>query len=273
MALMILTKAYFLPVALSYFFILPLSLRSFKKPLVQFLLGGAVIGSIILLPTLLTSFSEFYRDIVEYSLIRPQGISKTAIFTALLQREFLFVLLWGISIFLIKKYRFYGALSVISALFFLFYKDFYFYYFNLLAPFLCIFAGIFINHVENKYRLQKAIIPTLLFLCICINMIQYFSTSRSHVLTNYQEIISVAKTQNQPVIYGTNDIAPLLAYETKKPLLQGVVDTNPTLFVREYLTRHNSQKLPLSKKHCLLDTVFITQNIIFDKTLMMKFSI
>ena len=102
-ALMILTKAYFLPVALSYFFILPLSLRSFKKPLVQFLLGGAVIGSIILLPTLLTSFSEFYRDIVEYSLIRPQGISKTAIFTALLQREFLFVLLWGISIFLIKK--------------------------------------------------------------------------------------------------------------------------------------------------------------------------
>ena len=79
-------------------------------------------------------------------------------------------------------------------------------------------------------------------------MIQYFSTSRSHVLTNYQEIISVAKTQNQPVIYGTNDIAPLLAYETKKPLLQGVVDTNPTLFRKGVLNKTQLTKAAIEQK-------------------------
>jgi hypothetical protein len=232
---MLLTKAYFLPVLLSYFFILPLHITSLKTPILKFVLGLAATSIVILLPTILFSFQDFFKDIILYSLIRPQGVSKALIFNALLTREFLLFALGITSIFFFNKYRFFAVLHLFVALLFLFYKDFYFYYLNIAAPFTCIFIGLLYYNLQKAWNIQKMVIPSLLVIIMFINFVQYLNTTRNQRIEQYTQIVNAVKHLHPPVLYDPNDINPLLSYETGIPLLDGIVDTNPTIYKKGLL--------------------------------------
>ena len=232
---MLLTKAYFLPVLLSYFFVLPLHITSLKTPVLKFMLGLAAASIVILLPTILFSFQDFFKDIILYSLIRPQGVSKALIFNALLTREFLLFALGITSIFFFKKYRFFAVLHLLVTLLFLFYKDFYFYYLNIAAPFTCIFIGLLYYDLQKAWNIQKMVIPSLLVIIMLINFVQYLNTTRNQRIEQYTQIVNAVTQLHPPVLYGTNDITPLLSYETGIPLLDGIVDTNPTIYKKGLL--------------------------------------
>lgn len=248
----ILTKAYFLPVFIAYLFVLPLRPISLKTPVLRFFLGLGVTTVLILSPTLFGSFPSFYKDIVTYSLIRPQGVSKMLIFNALLTREFFLLSLSALSLFFIKKHRFVAVLSLCMITLFIFYKDFYFYYFNIIAPFLCIFFASLYLEVEKRFKPQLFIIPTIILVLISINIFQYFITARFQTITNFKEVVEQVNKLNPPVIYGTNDIAPLLAYQTDTPLLNNIVDTNPTIFRKGFLSSKTLTKDALSQKALLV---------------------
>jgi hypothetical protein len=232
---MLLTKAYFLPVLLAYLISFPLVSPKWKREVLPFLLGVVITSIIILFPTLLLARQEFYNDIVKYSLIRPQGVSKLLIFNAVIRREFLLFIIFIISLFAIKKFHFFSILSFLSLLFFLFYKDFYFYYLNILAPFLCIFFASIYHYVHAKYHPQRYIIPSILIGIFFINFIQYSSTTRNQKIDDFQKVVTTIKKFNPPTIYGTNDIAPALSYMTDIPLLDEIIDTNPTIFRKGFL--------------------------------------
>jgi hypothetical protein len=91
------------------------------------------------------------------------------------------------------------------------------------------------------------IIPIILGFIVMINLFQYFSTSRNQTIPNFNQIVQGIKTLHPSVLYGTNDITPLLAYETQTPLLNNIIDTNPTIFRKGILNSTALTKDALSQ--------------------------
>lgn len=232
-ALALLTKAYFLPVLAALTIALAVKNR---KNLLPFILGGATVSLIVLLPSLLFAANDLVKDVFLYSLTRSQGIDKTNIILFFLKRDFLLVVGFTSAILFFRTNLFLALLSVFSALFVLFYQDIYYLYLNFAVPFLCIAFAYFQTGAERRFRLQKMVIPTLVVIVLIINLGTYFSGYRDlQKLSEIDKMTALIRQENPQVIYGTNDIAPALAYLSDTPLLNGIVDTNENIFRKGYL--------------------------------------
>ncbi len=247
-ALALLTKAYFLPVFLAilltlFFERVPLSGTSRENDnsrqarIIKFLAGCFVATIAVLLPSLLFARNDLMKDVFLYSLTRSQGISKINILWFFLRHDFLLVVALLFSLFAIRRYLFFGLLSLFSLLFILFYQDPYYLYLNFTIPFLCLsFANLHI-FLRERFHIQKMVVPTIVVIFLLINLIIYFSSYRTvQKVERVDQLLSLIHKENPPVLYGVNSIAPALAYLSDKPLLNDIVDTNENIFRKGFLS-------------------------------------
>lgn len=157
-ALAILTKAYFLPILLTYAVVMVWGmwkgsrgesdeekrdakkhlLTFSRKDIVLFTVGFAGTTMLILLPSLLFAKQDFIRDVFEYSLTRSQGIPKGRILWFFITHDLLIIASFIFSLLMIRTYRFFGVLAICSLLFYFLYKDVYYLYLNFLLPFVAL---------------------------------------------------------------------------------------------------------------------------------------
>ena len=238
-ALALLTKVYFIPILLAYLAIFIWEKKI--KNLQWFLIGGVIASLLILLPTLIFAFPDFIKDVFEYSLTRSQGIEKSSIVWFFITHDFPLFALLIFSLVTINKNKFLGLLSIFGIFFFLIYQDIYYLYLNFLIPFLCLSLPEFYKSIQQNFSLQKAIIPTILIPFLIYNFVVYNSQFRNlQKLNNYSEIVSAVKKENPDVLYGVNDITPVLSYSTGIPLMNNIIDTNPNIYRKRIL---DSKKL------------------------------
>ena len=232
-ALSLLTKAYFLPIFLTYAIIM---IYKREGEWWKFFLGFLSTTFIILIPTLILAPKEFIQDVFNYSLSRSQGVEKSRLIWFFVIHDLLLfsLLIWNI--LQIRKSQFFGILSILGLLFIFLYKDVYYLYLNFLIPFLCLSLPSLLHYLKQKIALQNALASILIVVFILINLFVYLRSYATLQKLDYiEEIVALVKKENPSVIYGTNDVAPALAYLTTTPLLENIIDTNPNIYRKGYL--------------------------------------
>lgn len=239
-ALALLTKAYFLPIAFSMF--LYLSLKNWRS-LPLFLLGGAVSSIAILLPSLLTAPQDLIKDVFTYSLTRSQGIDKGRIAYFFLTHETIFVILIFWNIFTIHKRLLFGLISITSLCFFILYQDIYYLYLNFCIPFLALSFPSLFKAIQTMFKPKRFILPGLITLVLLFNLYLYVSDQRSkQKIEDVTSITSIISKEHPQFLYGINSLAPALAFLTHTPLLNGIVDTNENIFRKGFLDKKELTK-------------------------------
>lgn len=257
-ALALLTKAYFLPVFLALF--VTLAVKNYKK-LFLFFIGATAAAVIVLLPSLLLARNDLIKDVFIYSFTRSQGIEKVHILWFFLKHDFLLAVLFLSNIFLIRKHLFFALLSLFSLLFILFYQDIYYLYLNFAIPFLCLSFANLHSFIREKLRIQKMVAPSIVAIFLAVNLGIYISSYRNlQKVVSIDQITALIRKEKPPVLYGTNDITPALAYLTNTPLLHNVIDTNENIFRKGFL-----QNQQLTHDAIQQHAIIITQGALYSE--------
>lgn len=227
----ILTKAYFLPILISFF--LDIVIKKDWKNLLKFTISSIVTGLIILLPFLIQAPQQLISDIFGFSLTRPVGSSKLTIAWFYIIKDFLLFTILLFNIFNIRKNVLFGLISIWSIVFFFGYQDVYYLYLNFLTPFLCLSFYEIYHFFKNKFNPQKLVIPTIIAIFILLNLWSYLSSYRNlGKIDNFESIIRTIISEKPNFLYGVSDITPAIIALTKIPALENIHDAHEYLFTR-----------------------------------------
>lgn len=242
-----LTKAYILPIVLSFF--IYLLLQKQYKQIIPVFCSFLISTIFILLPTLLLSPKEFMTDVFFYSLTRSAGLNKGEIIWFFMTHDIVLFFLLLFNLFTIRQHLFFGLISVSTILFFFLYQDIYYLYLHILAPFLCLSFYNFYHFAKKTLQFHLLVLPSLITLFLCANIYLYLSSYTS--LQTYESLPSIIATiekEKPSILYGTNDTTPIFAYLTHTPLLNGIVDTNENIFRKGFLNADTLTNDAIEKK-------------------------
>lgn len=248
--LTLMTKAYFLPVFLAL--VLTMIVKRQKKT-VGFLISFLITILLVLSPSFLYARGELITDIINYSLVRTQGISKENILWFFVQHDLLLTSCFVYSLATIKKRPFFGFLSLFGILFILFYKDIYYLYLNFFVPFLVLTIPSLLMGIQKKFLVQKFVLPTIIFIACIYNIALYTTTYRTlQKIDNMDDLVKKITSEHPDFLYGINAITPAFAYLSNTPLLKNIVDTNDNIYRKGFLHANRLTSEALKKK-----TIFI----------------
>ena len=225
-----LTKAYFIPIVLSFYGYL--AIKRNKEKIIKFSIGFILASLFILLPFLLLAPKEFFSDIFGFSLTRPTGLSKINIIWFFITKDFPLFILLIFNLFNIKKNILFGLISIFSIIFFFAYQDIYYLYLNFLTPFLCISLYELSYFLRKNLNIQKMIIPTIIFVFILYNLFSYLSSYKDLGKLQINKITKTIIAEKPDFLYGVNDITPALISLTNIPALENVNDAHEYFFTR-----------------------------------------
>lgn len=275
-AVAIFTKAYFLPIFISFF--IYIAIKKEWRNLLKFGASFTVTGLIIFLPFLIQSPQQLVSDVFGFSLTRPAGLTKINIIWFFITKDFPLFILLIFNLFNIKKNILFGLISIFSIIFFFSYQDIYYLYLNFLTPFLCISFYELYSSMRKNLNIQNMVIPTVIFAFLPYNLFIYLSAYKN--LGRIQEIDKIIKIiikEKPNYLYGVNDITPALIVLANIPALENVNDAHEYFFTRkiydkELLTNravksktiivaHGADYPQYNLKQDVLDNIFVKEII------------
>lgn len=230
LAMMVMVKGYFLPVAAAI--TLYYGFRNYKHGF-QIIVAATIAVVVILLPTLLLARDAFIQQIFGYTLQRSAGLDKGVVLSFFFKSHWLLLLAFISSLAFWKKNTLNLLIVSFGVAFLIIFKDIYFFYINLLVPFLILGTIIGIRQLTTKYPNEFVKLILIAFFAVHILLTWQLYYSKYHVsgeITDYEKIVKAIKKANPEVIYGEADIAPAFSYSTGAPLLNDVIDTNLNLY-------------------------------------------
>lgn len=240
-----LIKLYAVPALLG--FIVFILLQKNKAKLIKFTTGLILPIIIFLFPFLIFSYQKTIFDIITFHFYRPNGLDKFTVFAYLISREWLLIILAACGMFFAKKKE-YLLSAIFAILFFVFFQDIYYAYFASVIFYFVIFALSFVDWLYKNITYKQA---TLYFVLIFYVIFILYSVGfyektafLDNRFTNAFEISEFVKTipGNLP-IYGSHQVAPLIALLSDKKLFGNYIDTNTQIFdAKTYDIRAISQQ-------------------------------
>jgi hypothetical protein len=240
MAACLLTKGYFLPIAgaISIWAITYLD----RKQLTRYIMGVGVGILLGILPFLVVSWREIVDYVVRFNFITRSGTGKWGAGLLFIKTDWpLLALSFFLTIF--KKDFFILGVGLAFLVSFFLYKDFYYIYFGMIIPWLCLgcVGGYSLNLklFEKPWRLI-----IVLSIIISLYNLYYFATRSSSIgnLPDYKKMVSDINTIKPKYLYGDMDIAPILAYSTNIPLLNNFIATDQNFYRSGILDNHKLLK-------------------------------
>ena len=249
LALMVLTKAYYISIVVAFFIYL---IFKEKRRLIRFLLGFITTCIIVLLPFFIFAGRELTQDVIFYSLFRSQGINKLTLVQFFISHDLLLSLLLSFSLFLPNKNPLFFFIMLLSMLLLILYKDVYYLYLNILIPYIVLsFSDLIIQYCEKIKKYWQFIFP-LAGIFLVINITTYFNQYATlQKLDESKEMAKIIKKENPEYLYGTMEVTPALAYLTGIHLLDNIIDTNDNLFYKGVLNTQTLTRRLFSKKTIL----------------------
>ena len=230
--LAVLTKLYALPALLGFICYL---LFKDRQSLLKFIFGAFLSFLLILCPFLLIAFKNSINYLIFHHLHRPPGLNKIEVITFFLKREwfFLFCGIWGVFVSK-KKNLIFPFLLVV--LFLLFFQDLYYVYLAYLFPFLIIFSFLFFDwafKVSKENKLELVTISLFVyFIFFILSFFQYYQNffPKGRFLNAVEIARYLQNASENFEIYGSHEVAPLIALLSQRRLFDNRIDTNPQSF-------------------------------------------
>lgn len=252
-ALSLLTKAYFIPILISLY--LYAIFKKNWKNLSKFTIGLTAAGIIILLPFLILTPKQFFYEIFNFSLTRPIALSKITILWFFITKDLLLFILLIFNILNIKKNQLFALFSIFSIFFFVGFQDIFYLYLNFIIPFLCISLYEMYYFLKENLKLQKFVIPTIVFIFLIYNLFAYIYGYRDlGRVYNFSTIVDKINQEKPDYLYGTNDITPALLSITNIPALKNINDAHEYYFTRKIYDKKNLTDEAVKSK-----TIIVTQ--------------
>ena len=233
-ALAILTKLYAIPVYVGFLIykVLPFDKTQDKKILIRIFLGTLVAGIVVMLPFLIPALGDVWNYMVVHQLHRPPGLDKWHIWTFFLGKEW-FLLVFGIIGLCIKNNRDLVASFVLTAAFFLVFPDLYYLYLETLLPFIVLGSVTALSRVFENREVRAALIPVAVLYLVFFA--QSFFVYKSDFYTvgrflNADAVAAAVEKLPPGPLYGSHEVAPLVALLSGRTLAGNYIDTNTQAF-------------------------------------------
>ena len=241
-ALACLSKLYAAPILIG-FLIYKIVKKDFKglKKIIQ---GGILATLIIIGPFLLFASKEMLDNLVLHQFSRPAGLNKIEVLLFFGKYEWLLLVsaIAGL-LFNIKKDLLLPLFF--SILFFLWYPDLYYLYLHPIIPLFIIITIELIDGLHRRIFNDIALAYILLYIMLSIYPISYYANVISHqdVFENPREIgvILQGAPETYPV-FGVQEVAPLLALISGKPIFNNIIDSNTQSFASGAQSRNEISK-------------------------------
>lgn len=236
-----LIKLYTIPAFLAY--ALSLILNKEWQKLKKFILAFGLTALIIMLPFLITSFKEVLDYTLIHQLSRPGGLDKAYVFKFFMVHDFAYLaVVLGAGFLAIKQKnkanRYRLVLPILALLlFFIIFADLYYLYLGVFSPF---FVLLILEQLEKFWQkskaLQKQLIKAgLIFYCL-VSLVFFAEYHRVYQKQNqfvqFEQVLAFVTANLDPAypIYGSHEVAPLIALASHRNLFANLIDTNAQLF-------------------------------------------
>ncbi len=185
--------------------------------------------------------NSYINSVFMYHLLKTEGISKMNIVMFFLKWDAVLLIFSFLSIFFKKRKKILLPLIVggVGLSFYIFYADIYYLYFGLLIPVFAILAGWGIYNIyqktSKKHPLTSVFIMALIFSFILFYNSAFYIKNHAQVsnIDFIDEITQYVK-ENSSVddrIYGSYEIAPLVALRSERGIVGNHIDTNEKTFL------------------------------------------
>ncbi len=235
-ALATLIKLYVIPGFLGW--LIYLSLSKHTQQLKQTISSYILTGVIVMLPFLIIAPESVINQIIIHQFNRPEGISKTNIFTFFIIHDFILLVLTTLSFFMIKKYKTFLPL-ICWLVFYLIFNDLYYLYLGVLAFWIVLSLAELFNYlattatpwvVANKQQLSTIIIFSIFLSQLIGIKIYHQAIQPQNVFSQIDEVSHYIQQLPDKPLYGSHEFVPLIALKTNHALFQDQADTNTQLF-------------------------------------------
>ena len=228
-----LTKLYVIP-AVGVFVLLALFKKEYKH-IWRFLLGFISTTVIIFLP-FIGSLDKIFQYLITHQFNRPMGNDKWYVIRFFFWKEYFLILFGFAGMVWAKTKRWIIILPCLAMMyFFLIFKDLYYLYFDSFLFYLVILSLEFFGFVWQKGIQAKRIliIPFVLYIIIVgFTFSDYYNNFKPEGLFyNTREVGEYVKTLPEGLdLYGSHELAPLVALMGDKKLFDNRIDTNTQAF-------------------------------------------
>lgn len=209
----------------------------------KLILGFSLTSFIIIGPYLVLAPQQTYHALIWHQLHRPSGLDKSAVLGFFITKEWPILLAAICGIYLSTKTLKPLVISLtLLALFFITFADLYYTYLGSLIFLLIIFTVFSANYLYRQLSDKKQLLFILASLHLSLAAMNLWDYQQNTMnlgrFENLSEIIEFTKTlpRNFP-IYGSHEIAPLIALQTDRPLFGNYIETNGQAFESGALNR------------------------------------
>jgi hypothetical protein len=209
-------------------------LKSERKVFWKFLISAIGAAALISLPFVLISLSKAFRYLIIHQLNRPAGLEKVAVLSFFLNREWFLLILALAGFFVFRKWVILAPFIFILV-FFLLYADLYYLYLDNFMPYLIILSLSFLGWLWTRGGGLRWLLVFVLVLWssltfTSLNLYLNDFATRGRFL-NSAEIADYIKTLPEDFkLYGSHEVAPLVALRAEKKLFDNQIDTNAQVF-------------------------------------------
>ncbi len=188
---------------------------------------------VILAPSLIFVREDFFRNIF-FTVNRPENPNRLGLYYYLLLENWLFLITFIAALINVRKNPVLAVFAGGSTGFLLYFQDAYYPYFNAALPFLVLPIADTYTNLKRKISSEgaAAVISGICIASLLLHIntyIEHFPTNR---FDNPEKMIEAIQKADPDVLYGSQDIVPLLSALTDIPLMNGIIDTNPKIYQR-----------------------------------------
>lgn len=205
-----------------------------QKAFFKMALGAAVDVALVVLPFAIFALSQMVNFTLLHQFHRPPGLNQAAVWQFLWHKQWLLLLL-----------AFFGGMTkkdlliiyplLFSLLFLLLFQDLYYNYFLILMPFLSLLCAEFFSWIWEKFRYGRQMALGLLAVFILFSAAGFVDYKNNFMILsrflNAPQVAAAVKAlpKNYP-LYGSHEVAPLVALMADKPIFANIIDTNTQAF-------------------------------------------
>lgn len=257
-SLALLTKLYVLPAV--FVFVLLVVFKKEHKQLQKFFIGFVSTAVIVFLP-----FIGFIPKIFEYLVIhqfnRPMGNNKWYVISFFLKKEWALLVLGFLGMFFVRARKWIIVLPCLAMMtFFLIYRDLYYLYFDSFLFYLVMLVVEFVGFwwMKNVEIKRIIILPMILYaVFIGFSFSDYYINFKpQNIFINSAEVGDYIKSLPDKLdLYGSHELAPLVALQADRKLFDNQIDTNTQAFASKALNLEDISNRAVNKGIYLLARV------------------